>query len=286
VKKHLVLIILIVVAVILAVAGVILLNSGKILPQAASNGATLALSPSSGSVNSGSTISLDVMVNTGGLTIDGVDLVNLNYPADKLELQKITQGANFQVTPVKQSGGVISLVATVPPGSSGYNGNSNVATLAFKALALGTANLTFDFTLSSTRDCNVAEHGTGKDILTEVFNGTYSIIAAGATPAPTPTPKPGGTTSPSSSTTSSKTKTTTAKSSPSPASSSTLAPEETLSITPTPAPEATVMVGGYTASMTVGYILYFLIPILFLLDLYLIWKKLRTKPLRKDNDQI
>lgn len=285
-KKHLSLILLILSAVLLAVIGIYLINSGKIAPQAATNEAVLSLSPSSSSFNLNSTFNIEIIVNSGGSTIDGADVVNLNYPNASLELLKITPGSIFQVTPVKQGGGIVSLVAIVPPGNNGYNGTGTVATLTFKTIGSGTANLTFDFTPGSTRDCNVAEHGTGQDILGSVNNGTYNLTTITETPTSTPTsnsPTGGNTGNGTSSNTTTQTKKTTTNSQssvslPTP----TTAAQAATAAKPGP---AELKVGGFTASLTLGYILYFLIPTLFVFDLYFIWRKIRrNRQLLPKND--
>lgn len=166
--------------------------------------ATLKLSPASGTVSAGQTLSVDIMLDTTGAAVDGVDVYSLHYNKGALEVQDAnTSASGIQITPgtllpvtltntVNASTGVIQF-SQVSSGGSSYTGSGKLATIVFKGLANGTSPVTFDFTNGSTSDTNVA--GGGQDKLTSVTNGSYTVSGASTT-APPPTPPPTPTTPP------------------------------------------------------------------------------------------
>ncbi len=146
--------------------------------------ATLTLSPSSKSVNVGDTFSIDVLLDTQGQNVDGVDLQALNYNPYYLQLQDAdpnTSGTQIQAgalmpstlaNSVDTTNGKIVFSQVANAGST-YNGSGKLATVTFKALVAGTANVSFDYTAGATTDSNIAS--AGNDILNSVTNGQYAI---------------------------------------------------------------------------------------------------------------
>ncbi len=182
---------------------------------ATASAATLSLSPASQNLNVGDTLTVNVLLDTGGSAIDGVDIQALNYNPYYLQLQdsdgatsgvQVTAGSlmsNTLANSADTTNGKV-VFSQVTSGGTTYNGNGTLATLNFKALVAGTATLSFTFTAGATTDTNVAS--AGNDILTSVTNGSYVISnPAGApqpgtpTPAPSPSPSPSPTPSGSSS---------------------------------------------------------------------------------------
>lgn len=155
--------------------------------------ATLTLSPATGSYNINDSFIVSVNLDTTGTAVEGVDILYLNYNTSLLEVQDSDSGtAGVQIG----SGSVLSQVTTntvdtstgritfskVAGGGTTYTGSGVLATINFKALATGTANLSFNFTSGSTIDTNVASAGT--DVLTAVTGASYGI--GGATPSTPP----------------------------------------------------------------------------------------------------
>jgi len=146
--------------------------------------ATLSLSPSSGSYTVGDTFEVQIVLDTQGTETDGVDIHYLNYDPSLLEVQdanteqtgiQISPGTLYSNTPVNSVdtvNGRIDFSQTTAGGST-YNGSGVLATITFKVLSGGTANVTFDFTLGETTDTNVAS--SGEDVLTSVTNGSYTL---------------------------------------------------------------------------------------------------------------
>src|SRR3989344_3159138 len=148
--------------------------------------ATFSLSPASGSYNAGDIFSVNILLNTGGSAVQGVDVAYLNYNPALLEAQdddsstvgiQITAGSLMPSTLTNvadNTAGKITFSQVTDSGAS-YTGSGTLATIRFKALSAGTANATFDFTAGSTIDTNIAS--AGEDILGSVTNGSYVISA-------------------------------------------------------------------------------------------------------------
>ncbi len=160
--------------------------------------ATLAVSPSSGSFSVGSFFTVDVLLNTGGAAIQGVDVDRLNYNRSLLEVQDAnTSQSGVQITagslmPINIANSVDAgsgkiLFSQVVSGGQTFTGSGTLAQIRFKVKAAGTANVSFDFSPGNTSDTNVAS--SGQDVLTAVINGSY-ILSSASTPSPTPSPAP------------------------------------------------------------------------------------------------
>lgn len=141
--------------------------------------AKLSIDPVSKSVKVGDAFTLNINLNTENQFADGVDIHFLNYDKDKLEVQgsAITVGTLFSMTPTNSVDAVNGRInfSQAASGGTTYNGSGVLATISFKALKEGSANLSFDYTASSTIDSNVAS--VGNDILNGVVNGVVTITA-------------------------------------------------------------------------------------------------------------
>ncbi len=165
--------------------------------------ATLILSPASKSVTVGQTITVDILLDTQGAGIDGVDVYSLHYNSSILEVVDANSGTSgIQITPGSLlpitltntvSNGIIQF-SQVSSGGTSYTGSGKLATITFKGLSNGTSAVTFDFAPGSTSDSNVA--GGGQDKLSSVGNGSYTVSGGTGVPPPTPTPLPGDVTPP------------------------------------------------------------------------------------------
>ena len=161
--------------------------------------ATLSFSPQSQTLNVGDTFTVQLLLDTQGVPVDGVDINALHYNPALLKLNggQLAPGTLFPttVTNAADASGAIRF-SQVTFGGTSYNGSDTLGTLSFTALAAGTASLTFDFTPGNTTQTLVASKGA--NVLTSVGSGTYSITTASAptsvssttASAPTPTPVP------------------------------------------------------------------------------------------------
>src|SRR3989344_5082505 len=145
--------------------------------------ATLSLSPSGGGYNVGDIISVNILLDTQGAPVQGADIRHLNYNPALLEAQDENTGiAGVQITPgtlmptmansVDTANGKI-LFAQAISGSGTFTGAGTLATVRFKILASGTANLNFNFTPGDTSDTNVAYDAV--DLLTSVGSAAYAL---------------------------------------------------------------------------------------------------------------
>ncbi len=148
--------------------------------------ATFSLSPVSQSVVSGATFSVSIVLNTGGQPVYGVDINRLRFNPSLLQVvDSDTAVAGVQISPgssmalnvansVDNTNGTIQFSQVANPGST-FTGVGTIATITFRAVSSGVANITMDFTLGSSLDSNVA--GSGGDLLSSVGSGSYTITS-------------------------------------------------------------------------------------------------------------
>ncbi|MES2315842.1 MAG: cohesin domain-containing protein [Patescibacteria group bacterium] len=146
--------------------------------------AVLTLDPQTKTVKVGDTFAANVILDTDGKPVDGIDLYSLHYDPTILTVVddnttkngvQITPGTSLDVTAVNSvdpKTGTITFSQASQPGSS-FNGKGVLATIHFKATKKGTSALKFDFKIGSTRDTNVAH--AGRDQLANVVDGLYTV---------------------------------------------------------------------------------------------------------------
>jgi len=148
------------------------------------SGATLELSPSSGCYQVGDTFTVDILLDTEGIETQGVGIRYLNYPTELLEVidaEPETPGVQILAgklytfaTPLNKVDTINGRIAFSQL-SFGFCGSGTLATVRFKTINSGEAQVTFDFTPGDTTDCNVASNGV--EVLSSVTNGCYEISA-------------------------------------------------------------------------------------------------------------
>ena len=163
------------------------------LPKLA-NAATLAVSPTSNSVAVNGTFTVNIVLDTTGQAVYGVDIYSLRFNPSILQVvdaDGVTAGVqiqagtlmpNNQYNTVDNVAGTIQFSQTSSTTGTNFTGSGVLATITFRGVATGSSNLNFDFTLNSTTDTNVAVLYT--DVLTAVTNGTYTVSAGADTTAP------------------------------------------------------------------------------------------------------
>lgn len=167
------------------------------------DGATLTLSPATGTFNKGCSFSTDVMVDTGGADTDGTDAI-VFYDATRLNATSITPGTIYSDSPgnsIDPQSGKIT-ISGLASATQTFRGSGKLATINFTVLdtaPTGLTQLKFDFDpadKTKTSDSNVIERGTVSDVLSQVVNASYTIgtgtCANGTNPSPSPTLKPIG----------------------------------------------------------------------------------------------
>lgn len=162
----------------------------------AAHGATLSLSPSAGSYSVGSVIPINILLDTQGVEIDGVDIHYLRFNPALFQIQDDNPSlAGIQITPgnlmptttynnVNEAQGLIDFSQITAGGSRFKNNNPEIlATINARVTALGQHDLTFDAMPGSTTDTNVAS--LGQEVLTAATGGTFNIGTGTVTPGPT-----------------------------------------------------------------------------------------------------
>lgn len=159
-------------------------------------GATLSLSPFSGTFNKSCSFSLDIALDTQGTDTDGTDSI-LIYDASRFKATSITAGTIYPDYPgsnIDEAGGKIT-VSGLSAVSTPFNGKGTLATINFNVLdnaPIGVSQIKFDFDANDkakTTDSNVVERGTASDILNSVVNGSFTV-GAGSCIAASPSPAP------------------------------------------------------------------------------------------------
>ena len=141
--------------------------------DAQGRGASLFLSPPSGTFLSGSTFDVSIFVDTRGVAVNSIEL-NLKFPPDKLQITKPSTGKSFisiWASPPIYSNekGILSFSGGLP--SPGINTSSGlISTVTFRARSSGTAKIEI---LSSSKV--LANDGKGTNILQSIIQGVYVI---------------------------------------------------------------------------------------------------------------
>lgn len=136
--------------------------------------AKISLSTTKAIFNVNEAVPVSVMVDTGGYTIDGVDLI-LRFDPKILEAtaEGLIQGNILGEYPLKSadtSKGMV-YISGVNSAKSGFTGIGQFAVINFKAKLPGKASFAIDFIKKgATTDSNLVEMGTSKDILEQVDN--------------------------------------------------------------------------------------------------------------------
>lgn len=148
--------------------------------------ATLSVSPSTGTMQLEKPFTVDIVVDTQGAVVDGVDINALTYDTEKLsvvdaypsvegvQIEAGTLMSSTMVNTVDTQEGKIRFSQVT--GSDAIFTSTEpavLATITFQPKERGVANLTFDYREGVTTDTNVA--AVGSDVLKSVDNATYTI---------------------------------------------------------------------------------------------------------------
>ncbi len=174
--------------------GVACVLSVALVPAAAAASATLTMTPATTTIAVGSTVTLDINVDSAGAKTIGTDVI-VKYDPAKLEFVSITKGTVYSSysTEVKDTtAGTVSLSGFVNTNeiSTGVAVKGVFAKVTFKGKVAGAAAVSFDFTQGDSKDSNVVDVTSGSDILTAATGSTITVGAGGTTPPPPPPPPP------------------------------------------------------------------------------------------------
>ncbi|MCL4390192.1 MAG: cohesin domain-containing protein [Patescibacteria group bacterium] len=146
--------------------------------------ATLSLSPASGTQAVGTTFSVDIILDPGSDSIGGASAI-VTYDTAKLQVQgsSITPGTIFGSTTAALTNTVDTSTGTIryDSGSLGTaytGGRGTLATITFKAISAGTAQVNFTFNTGTTTGTSIVAAASGpNNLLTSVQNGIYTITS-------------------------------------------------------------------------------------------------------------
>jgi len=137
-------------------------------------GASLYLSPASGTFFVGSTFDVSVFVNTGGEDVNAVE-INIKFNPEKLQVASPTAGKSFIEVWVSQptysnTTGEMSFIGGIP--TPGINTTAGlVSTVTFRAISPGSTTILF---LDSSKVLRNDPKGT--NILTSMGRGVYELL--------------------------------------------------------------------------------------------------------------
>lgn len=155
--------------------------------------ATLSLSPSSGTVNAGSTLEVKILLDTTGATTSGTDayirfdpsvfqVVDANTAVEGVQILPGSLYSQTSYNVTDNASGKISFSGSKSGGSPGYSGSGTLATVTLQAVKDATGSeVTFDFTSGSTTDSNVIDQSSSDDVLTAVTNAKYTVSGSATT---------------------------------------------------------------------------------------------------------
>lgn len=145
---------------------------------------TLKLSPTNQSVSVDEEFTVEVLLDTRGEEVYGVDINSLNFDPSVLQVvdadsdvegTQIEPGIlmpNAVLNSVDNEEGSITF-SQLADFSTPYAGSGILATITFKATGEGSSDVSFDFVLGDGTDANIAS--INGDILSSVGNGTYTV---------------------------------------------------------------------------------------------------------------
>ncbi len=165
----------------LLVAALMLASASPAL--ALSGGPTLNIQPSKSSLAVNEQFTANVIIDTKTYSVAAVEL-HLTFPADKLQALSVAGGAFLptELTPGTAGSGTATI--TVASGTSAKQGTGTIATITFKALVAGSAQIGFAGTTQ------VAAAGQSSNVVDTMTPATGTIAGgSGGTPTPTPAPR-------------------------------------------------------------------------------------------------
>ncbi|MBP9836646.1 MAG: hypothetical protein KBC78_02310 [Candidatus Pacebacteria bacterium] len=136
-------------------------------------GATLGLSPASGSYQQGSVLTVNVYADSNGTAFNALSGV-VSYPKDLLEVVSVSKGQSIislwvQEPSFSNTAGTVNFEGIVL--NPGYNGsNGKVLTVTFKVKSVGVANLSF------SSGSILANDGEGSEIISGKGTAQFTLI--------------------------------------------------------------------------------------------------------------
>jgi hypothetical protein len=139
-----------------------------------SNGVTLKLVPSQTEIKPGDSINVDIILDTQGVNVDGVDIFALHFDPQVFSAEMIA-GSIMEITAYNKTDNTAGTIkfSQIPTLGTSYNGSGVLATVVLTAKTAGSSSLNFDFVPGSTVDANVASQG--QDVLASVNSAEFLV---------------------------------------------------------------------------------------------------------------
>ncbi|GEM_PF-4515055 len=140
----------------------------------------LFVSPTSQNVPVGSNVTMSIMIDTGGASVNTVQSV-LTYSTADFSLVSITPGSSFGSFPTTASSGSIQFAAAA---TGPVTGIQTVATVTFQAIGVGSSSValasvcpigSFALTCSAAYDSSTSANDLGTTN-NPISNGTYTVV--------------------------------------------------------------------------------------------------------------
>ncbi len=155
--------------------------------------AFLKFSPTSGSLTTGSTTQIGVTVDSDSQEILSSDVYVL-YDTKVLEVQSVVYGTYFPSVQHSITTGKVTIRGHVQDAATSRKGAGTLATITFRALAPGTANLSFFCDLSASDTSKIVKNDiNASNIIICTQNNTSTLTVVAPTNTPTPRPSTTGT---------------------------------------------------------------------------------------------
>ncbi len=171
---------------LIVIAAILVLGLGSL-----AEAATMSFTPSAGQYAVGQTIAVAVLLSSSDQSANAVS-ATISFPTDKLSVTSVSKaGSIIQLWAAEPSysnaGGSVAFEGIIPnPGFQGAGGR--LVTIYFKIKAQGQGPVIL------TKSSVLANDGQGTDILTNVNNADFTLIAAAQQPPVTPPAEPAQTT--------------------------------------------------------------------------------------------
>lgn len=135
------------------------------------SGGSILLNTGKTNIALGETVSIKVLIATGGHILDGADVIMRFDPkifeASQTGLIKGRIFDEYPLVSINSNSGVVS-VSGVNSLKNGFKGTGQFMSLNLKAKAKGKSVVTVDYQQNSTSDSNLVEANTSRDILESV----------------------------------------------------------------------------------------------------------------------
>lgn len=156
--------------------------------------AALKLDKTTVSVSAGQTFDLQVQVDAGTDQITSVDAYVL-FPSNLLQAQTVLPGTYFPTVTNNIQSTKVYIAGLVDDPATSKTGRGTVATVTFKALANGTATISYDCREGASDSSKVIKNDINATNIIVCSQNDSSIITVGpGVTSPTSTPGGGGTT--------------------------------------------------------------------------------------------